>query len=132
MVKNRIHKTAFLFLSTIVIVILFLVLHNIQVDKQTSVSSTFLENGMQIIEITAKNGYTPNVINADINAPTIIRIKTSDTYDCSAALSIPAIKYHKFLPPNGITDVQLAPQKEPTRIEGSCSMGMYGFVINFV
>lgn len=89
-------------------------------------------NGQQVINVVAKNGYSPSKIVAKADIPSIIRIQTNNTYDCSAALVIPAINYSKFLPPSGTTDVQLLPQRAGTEILASCSMGMYGFTIEFV
>jgi|SRR5690606_17220201 len=131
MTKSQLQKYIFLFTSVIIIGILFSVLHGIQSSKNTS-AEAHIENGTQVIEIFAKNGYSPTKIQAKSNLLTILRIKTENTYDCSASLTIPDIKYSKFLQPTASTDVQLLPQTAGTKIRGSCSMGMYGFEIIFV
>jgi plastocyanin domain-containing protein len=91
-----------------------------------------ISGNAQVIKVFAKNGYSPSKITAKADTETIIRIETNNTYDCSAALVIPSIKYSKFLPTSGTTDIQLLPQKAGTEIQASCSMGMYGFTIEFV
>lgn len=85
----------------------------------------------QIVEITAKGGYSPRVTIAQANIPTIIRVITDGTYDCSAALTIPSIKSRTFLPPSGETDITIAAHAPGDTIQGVCTMGMYSFRINF-
>lgn len=130
--KSQLQKIGFLAVSSIVILSLFLVLHGLQSAKNTSAEAEIREGGAQVIEIFAKNGYTPTTIQAKADTPTILRIQTENTYDCSAALIIPDLNYEKFLQPTATSDVQILPQKAGTEILGSCSMGMYGFKINFV
>lgn len=85
----------------------------------------------QIITIKAKGGYYPRTTKAKANIPSIIRMDTNGTYDCSAALTIPAIDYNTFLPANGETDIKVPPQAPGTTIRGVCSMGMYSFTVKF-
>jgi plastocyanin domain-containing protein len=88
-------------------------------------------NGKQVLEVTAKGGYTPKELNAKANIETILRITTKNTFDCSSALVIPTLKVKKNLPPSGTTDISIPPQKAGTKISVACSMGMYAFEINF-
>ena len=88
-------------------------------------------NGKQMIQITAKGGYTPRTTNATANTPTEIDVTTNGTYDCSAALSIPAIGYREILPPSGLTAIQVPPQAPGTTLKGVCEMGMYSFRVTF-
>ncbi len=85
----------------------------------------------QIIEITAKGGYAPKVSEAKADLPTILRMKTQSTYDCTASINIPTLNIRKILPANGTTDIPLPPQKLGTSITVLCGMGMYNTVINF-
>jgi plastocyanin domain-containing protein len=102
-------------------------------DNSSSATAIASEDGkFQIIEVTAKNGYSPRVTEAKSNTATILRVKTSNTLDCSGSLFIPDLKYQEFLPTSGETDIQILPQKAGTTISASCSMGMYGFEIRFV
>ncbi len=88
-------------------------------------------DGKQIIDITAKGGYSPKVITAKADMPTILRVNTNSTFDCSSTLSIPSIGYTANLPPTGTTDVPVPPQRAGTRLNGLCAMGMYNFEVNF-
>jgi plastocyanin domain-containing protein len=91
-----------------------------------------VENGTQIITITAKGGYRPRSINAAANMPTIFRVVTDNTFDCSSALVIPQLGYRKSLPPVGETMIPVAAQKAGASIQGLCTMGMYQFTVNFM
>ncbi len=115
-------------------VVLVLVAGFLLVSKNTTseFAKSSAEGGFQIVEVTAKNGYSPAVTQAKADTATILRIKTNNTLDCSAALFIKDLKFQDFLPTTGETDIQILPQKAGTTIAGSCSMGMYGFEIRFV
>lgn len=88
-------------------------------------------DGKQVIVITAKGGYSPKSSAAKAGVPTIIRVVTDNTVDCSSSLSIPAINYHKDLPRTGETDIEVPAQAAGTVLRGACSMGMYGFTVDF-
>lgn len=88
-------------------------------------------DGVQIITIDAKGGYTPEESLAQANMPTVITMNTRGTFDCSSALVIPSIRYWKNLPPSGETRIEVPPQKEGTTLRGLCSMGMYNFSVTF-
>jgi plastocyanin domain-containing protein len=100
-------------------------------DNSEPSSNVSLENGQQIITVDAKGGYTPRTTIAKADTPTILRVRTSGTFDCSSALRIPAIKYSKNLPPTGTTDIELPKQSAGTTLKALCSMGMYNFSIQF-
>lgn len=87
--------------------------------------------GKQVIEVTAKGGYSPVLIKAEANKDTILRVLTNNTFDCSSALTIPSLGIRKNLPPTAATDIPLGPQKPGTKLAGTCSMGMYQFSIDF-
>ncbi len=89
------------------------------------------EGDKQIIEITAKGGYSPNKTTAKAGVPTIIRVKTNNTFDCSSALRIKSIGYSKNLPATGTTDIELPAQTSGSTLHALCSMGMYNFSIQF-
>lgn len=91
---------------------------------------SFIE-GKQIIEIGAKGGYAPRETMAKADVPTILRVATMGTFDCSSLLTIPAIGYQNSLPPSGTTDIEIAPQKAGTTLQGLCGMGMYNFSLTF-
>jgi plastocyanin domain-containing protein len=89
-----------------------------------------IENGQQIITIDAKGGYSPRVSSAKAGIPTIIRFRTSGTFDCSSFIRIPSMGVSKSLPSTGTTDIAItSPQAGP--LQGMCGMGMYPFQVNF-
>lgn len=89
------------------------------------------EDQKQIIEITAKGGYSPTATIAKAGVPTILRMKTNGTYDCSSTLRIKSLNYNTNLPATGTTDIEVPAQEPGTTIAGLCSMGMYHFSITF-
>lgn len=88
-------------------------------------------DGKQIITITAKGSYAPRVSLAKADMPTTLRVATNGTFDCTAALTIPAINYRANLPPSGVTEIEVPPQKAGTTLRGLCAMGMYNFKVTF-
>jgi len=98
--------------------------------KQGDTSSVTIEDGKQVITILARGGYFPNKISAQSGIPTVIRMNVGNSFDCSSAVRIDAINYNQRLNPGETTDIPLGiPEKGPLR--GMCSMGMYGFQIDF-
>src|SRR3990167_8399448 len=87
--------------------------------------------GVQYVDITAKGGYSPRVIEAKAGMPTILRMKTSGTFDCSASLVIPKLSYQKFLQPSGTEEISISSEQAQGTMQGLCSMGMYSFEIDF-
>ena len=87
-------------------------------------------DGKQIIEIKAKGGFSPEHSVAKAGIPTILRISTSGTFDCSSAIRIPEMNISQNLPISGSTDIDIGVQKVGT-FQGTCGMGMYPFDIKF-
>lgn len=100
------------------------------INSQTANNVSIVED-KQIITINAKGGYSPGVTTAKADIPTVIKMNTRGTFDCSAALTIPSLGYRKNLPPSGETEIELPPQKAGTIMQGMCSMGMYNFQVSF-
>lgn len=100
-------------------------------NNQESKNNVSIIDGKQIIEIGAKGGYSPKTTNAQANIPTVIKMKTNGSFDCSSALVIPSLSYHNNLPLAGETLIDVPPQKPGAKLQGLCAMGMYNFVINF-
>jgi len=99
-------------------------------DSKTANNISFTED-KQVVTITAKGGYLPKVSTAKAEMPTVLKIDTKGTFDCSASLNIPSLNFSKILPPSGETLVEIPPQKPGTSLKGICSMGMYNFSVNF-
>lgn len=85
----------------------------------------------QVIEVIASGGYSPRKIEAKADVPTILIMKSEDSYGCERAFNIPALKISEILPENGQTQFDLGIQAKGTKLLGVCSMGMYSFQIFF-
>lgn len=90
-----------------------------------------VENGKQIVAISAKGGYSPRISEAKADTPTVLRVDTNGTFDCSSSLNLPSMNYQKNLPATGVTDIEIPAQKAGSTFEGLCGMGMYKFQIAF-
>ena len=101
---------------------------SVGVDNETAVS---VVDGKQLIDITAKGGYSPRVILASAGVPTTLRVNTKGTFDCSASLVIPKLQYQKFLSPTGTEEIPISAEEAQGTMQGLCSMGMYNFQIKF-
>src|SRR3989344_2109267 len=88
-------------------------------------------DGVQYVDITAKGGYSPRVVTAKAGMPTVLRMKTSGTFDCSASLVLPKLSYQKFLQPSGTGEISITAEQAQGTLQGLCSMGMYNFQIRF-
>ena len=88
-------------------------------------------DGKQIVTINAKGSYSPKVTIAKAGMPTVIKMHTQGTFDCTASLTIPSLGYQKNLPPSGETLIDVPAQKTGATVRGLCGMGMYNFSINF-
>jgi uncharacterized protein len=90
-----------------------------------------IRDGVQYITIEAKVGYSPQVSSAQADIPTKLIVKTNGTYDCSSALVIRSLGYQKILSQTGEEVIDIGTYKSGLSLQGTCSMGMYNFVINF-
>lgn len=96
-----------------------------------SVESVRMENGVQVIHVVARGGYTPNEVNAKAGIPTKLEVETRGTYDCSASFTIPSLGVRKMLPATGITVFDLPAVPAGRSLTALCSMGMYSLEIQF-
>ena len=109
---------------------------NLQGDQavagvQTGGQNVYEENGKQVVEILARGGYSPARTVAKSGVDTILRVKTQNTFDCSASLVIPSLGYRQFLKQNGTEDIIVPADKAQGTLRGLCSMGMYSFEVSF-
>lgn len=95
------------------------------------VENVTVENGLQIITIDVKAGYSPKKSIAKAGIPTVIRLNTNGTFDCSSSIRIPSLGINQILPQTGATDIDAGTQQVSV-LNGTCGMGMYSFEINFV
>ena len=98
------------------------------VDTKNNVS---IVEGKQVIQIIAKGGYSPRNSVAKAGMPTVLKIKTSGTFDCSSALVIPSLSYRANLPMSGETLIDVPTQPAGSTLQGVCAMGMYSFSVQF-
>jgi plastocyanin domain-containing protein len=98
-------------------------------NATTTGSNVTIESGVQIVEITAKGGYRPETSSIQSGIPTILRFKTSGTFDCASIVRIPSLDITKDLPPSGTTNIALG-ALQPGTLQGTCGMGMYRFTLN--
>ena len=125
--------TAFVVSISIVLVAgtLILVSNKSSHTNDANADNVSVTDGKQTIAISAKGGYSPRVTTAKAGLPTVIKMDTKGTFDCSSAVVIPSLSYRKNLPPSGETLIDLPPQQVGTKLQGLCAMGMYNFVVNF-
>ena len=102
-------------------------------EPQTPTTQTInIVEGKQVIEVLAKNGFSPNFVTAKANLPVVLKVKTENTFDCSAVMSIPKLGIRESLPPTGYTSIQIPAQESGTTLDATCSMGMFHMKINFI
>lgn len=100
-------------------------------DDAGAQNNVAVENGTQYVDITAKGGYRPRNSTARAGMPTVLRMKTSNTFDCSIALSVPTAGFSEYLPQTGVTEIPLPAQQAGAIVRGTCAMGMYNFSVAF-
>ena len=102
-----------------------------KVIEEENVNNVSVVDGKQIVEVKAKGGFFPIKSTAKASMPTILRVDTNSTFDCSSVLKIPSMNLTKNLPMSGTTDIDIGIQKAGI-FEGTCGMGMYPFEIEFI
>ena len=121
-------------LSTIFALVLIfgavLLSRNSNSGSDAIVDNVKVVDGVQVIEISAKGGYSPRKSVAKSGIPTVLRIDTNGTFDCSAIVRIPSLNITKNLPQSGVTDIDLG-TSTIGKLNGSCGMGMYPFEVLF-
>lgn len=115
---------------TALLLVLIMTLVSQQTDTQVQKNNVNIVDGIQIIDLTAKGGYSPIKTSATANMPTKLKIETNGTFDCSSSVFIPELSVSEQLPTSGITEIDLG---NPTVgiLKGTCGMGMYRFEIDF-
>lgn len=103
-----------------------------QNEQQEPVEAVTIEDGVQYINIQARAGYAPKNVEAQANMPTVIRMATNNTFDCSSSLVIPSISYSGYLKPTGVEEIEIPLDQTTGTLQGLCSMGMYSFSVNFL
>lgn len=131
--KSTLQKIYIIF-AAIVLVGVFLIMFSSNGESTPTAPAQIdseIVGDVQTVRVTAKNGYSPTVINAKAGLETKLVVKTNGTFDCSSAITIPKLKISEFLPPTGEKTFDLGKQKAGTTLTGTCTMGMYSFRIKF-
>lgn len=100
-----------------------------QENPTAAQNNVSIVDGQQIVEISAKAGYTPRVSEVKAGVPTTLRINTQGTFDCSSQIRVPSLGISRSLPPSGVTDIALG-TLNPGVLNGTCGMGMYPFQLD--
>lgn len=101
-------------------------------NSQVMSSEVKIENGVQYISVDAKNGFNPKYLTLKSEIPSVLTVKTKNTYDCSSTLVIPDLKISKQLPITGNTAINIPAQKAGTKMTATCGMGHYPLYLNFI
>lgn len=101
-------------------------------EASPAAQAVYMEAGKQVVEIDAKGGFFPRVSTAKAGVPTILRVKTSGTYDCSAGVRIQKLAVSENLEATGVKDIEVPAESAQGTLNGTCSMGMYNFSVNFM
>lgn len=98
-------------------------------DKNTQASLVPLENGVQVLKMTASGGYSPNHFTVRAGVPVKWVIDATQSYGCESAFQVPKLGIKKIL--QGVTTLDVTfPQKGSYPF--SCSMGMFRGVVEVV
>lgn len=104
---------------------------NVSSDRASAgADNVSVVGGTQIIEIGVRGGYHPQRSNAKAGVPTVLRFKTSGSFDCSSSIRIPSLGVARGLPSSGSTDIAVGTPGAGA-LYGTCGMGMYSFEIDF-
>lgn len=87
-------------------------------------------DGTQYIDLTAKGGYSPRKSTAKAGMPTVLRVNTKGTFDCSSSIRIPSMNISRNLSQTGVEEITLGSPSAGV-LKGTCGMGMYPFEIDF-
>ncbi len=113
-------------------IILFIIFGNSGKSNINTITPASYSEGKQIIDLTAKGGFSPNTITAKANVETILNVITNKTFDCSSSIRIPKLNISENLPLTGTTQIALGSYNSGEEIDGTCLMGMYNFKIKFI
>jgi len=82
-----------------------------------------LADGVQVITVTVKGGYSPDVIQVAAGVPVRMLFDRQESGDCSSRVVIPDFRVNQALPAYATTAVELLPEK-PGDYEFACGMNM--------
>lgn len=109
---------------------LLLVINSDGNESAAPINVVSVVDGKQIIDISAKGGFQPRKVVAKADMPTILRVTTKGTFDCSSSIRISSLNISENLEQTGVRDIDIGSQQIGV-LKGSCGMGMYPFEIEF-
>ena len=134
--KTTLNNILIIFAIIIIVVITLAIAASQKTQPQDTTNSAntqavTIEDSKQIINLTAKGGYTPSKITAEANQETTIKITTQNSFDCSSAFTIPELNITKSLPFTGVTEIPIGKFAKGKKLFLTCTMGMYTAKIIF-
>ena len=88
-------------------------------------------DGTQNLAVLANRGYFPLQYTAKAGIPSVLRVYTDRTFDCSRAFYLPDLKKQAVLESKGVATFPIPPMAKGATLFGTCGMGMYTFTIRF-
>ena len=82
-----------------------------------------LEDGIQVVKITVKGGYSPDLVEVEPDVPVRLLFDRQETGDCSSRVVMPDFKVNEQLPAFATTAVDLLPRDEGD-FRFACGMNM--------
>ncbi|MEP7017709.1 MAG: cupredoxin domain-containing protein, partial [Actinomycetota bacterium] len=82
-----------------------------------------MADGVQVIAVTVKGGYSPDVIQVAAGVPVRMVFDRQESGDCTSRVVFPDFGVNQTLPAYGTTAVEFLP-KEPGEFEFACGMNM--------
>lgn len=91
-----------------------------------------VENGVQVVDISVHpNGYKPNKIRVGVGLPVRINLTSTGAMGCTSTFVVPKLNIVKNIAFGESNVVEFTPDKVGN-IAFSCSMGMYGGIIEVI
>jgi Cu+-exporting ATPase len=82
-----------------------------------------VEGGVQVLTVTVKGGYSPNLIEVSAGTPVRLMFDRQETGDCSSRVVIPDFRINQALPAYATTAVEFLPERAG-EYEFACGMNM--------
>lgn len=82
-----------------------------------------IDDGVQVVRVTVKGGYSPDVIQASPGVPVRLLFDRQESGDCSSRVVFPDFKVNQTLPAFETTAVEFLPEV-PGEYEFTCGMSM--------
>ncbi len=82
-----------------------------------------VEGGLQVVDITVKGGYSPNLVRVEAGTPVRLRFHRQENSDCTARVVFPDLRKSASLEAFGTTALDLD-VSEPGEYAWACGMNM--------